>query len=102
MNKLHDNSDTKTIINEMGYTSSKQPRKKSKPDSTDKEMKSVTTKNKKTCKTRVAKNESGYYLGVLAIFLGYMIGSATAMNMNKTESNPEFLRKHQEEKTYLS
>ena len=43
-----------------------------------------------------------YYLGVLAIFLGFMIGSATAMNMNKTESNPEFLRKHQEEKTYLS
>ena len=43
-----------------------------------------------------------YYLGVLAIFLGFMIGSATAMNMNKTESNPEFFRNHQEEKTYLS
>ena len=26
------------------------------------------------------------------MFLCYMIGSATAMNMNKTESNPEFPR----------
>ena len=38
MNRLHDNSDTKTILNEMGYTSSEQPRKKSKPNSKDEKV----------------------------------------------------------------
>ena len=70
MNRLHDNSDTKTILNEMGYTSSKQPRKKSKPNSKDEEVGSLITERKKICQTRIKENESGYYLGILAIFLG--------------------------------
>ena len=39
-------------------------------------------------KTGVTETKPGYYLGVLAMFLGYMIGSAIAMNKNNTENNP--------------
>ena len=87
MKKLHDSSVTKTTLNEMEYTSHKKPRKKSKPNSMDEEVESLTTEKKKICKTRVTENESGYYLGILAIFLGYIIGSATAMNTSETENN---------------
>ena len=55
-------------------------------------METVTTKKRRICKTGVTENKPGYYLGVHAMFLGYMLGSATAMELNNTESNPEFLR----------
>ena len=71
----------------MGYTPSKQSRKMSKPNSKDEEVGSLITERKKICQTRVTENESGYYLGILAIFLGYIIGSATAMNTSETENN---------------
>ena len=90
MNRLHDSSDVKTSLNEMGYTLSKQSRKKSKLEnqinhqtkrtnssdySTDEEMENITTKKKRICNTGVPENKPGYNLGVLAMYLGYMINN---------------------------
>ena len=63
--------------------------------STDKEMENITTKKKRICKTGVTENKP------VAMFLGYMIGSVTAMDMNNTESNLEFLRMKQKGKDTL-
>ena len=77
MNRLHDSSDVKTTLNEMGYTLCKQSRKKSKlenqtnhrtkrtnssNDSMDEEMENITTKEKRICKTGITENKPGLLL----------------------------------------